>query len=72
METDVTLTINLEKFRYSLVGDGYLLEEVTKMTDEELIAELEWRVTCHILGEYKRSIEFGYVSDEARKVCEGV
>ena len=51
MDTDVTLSINLEKFRYSLVGDGYLLEEVVKMTREDLITELTWRVNCRILGD---------------------
>ena len=48
----VTLDIDLEKFRYSLVGDGYILEEVESMTDEELITELTRRIEWHILIQY--------------------
>ena len=34
---EVTFNIDLEKFRYSIVGDGYLLEEVVQMTQGKLI-----------------------------------
>ncbi len=61
METPVTIDVDLEKFRYSLVGDGYLKEEVIKMTKEELIRILEMRIYGHILVEYNRSKQFGYV-----------
>lgn len=40
----VTLDIDLEKFKYSLVGDGYLLEEVTEMTQDKLIEILAVRI----------------------------
>ena len=55
----VTLDIDLEKFRYSLVGDGYLLEEVKEMTDEELITVLTGRVERYIEVEYGRSRRYG-------------
>ena len=32
---------NLEKFRYSLVGDGYLLEEVKNLITEQLVDILD-------------------------------
>lgn len=55
----VTIDINLEKFRYSLVGDGYLLEEVKEMSDEKLVAILTGRIKKHIEVEYGRSIRYG-------------
>ena len=55
----VVLDIDLEKFRYSLVGDGYLLEEVKEMTDEELVTVLTGRVERHIEVEYGRSRRYG-------------
>lgn len=38
MKTTITVNIDvdLEKFRYSLVGDGKILEEVEKLTKDEL------------------------------------
>lgn len=59
METEVKLEIDLEKFRYSLVGDGYLLEEVKQMTEERLIFILEMRINNHIEKEYQRSRRWG-------------
>ena len=55
----ITLDIDLEKFRYSLVGDGYVLEEVKEMTDEELVTVLTGRVERHIEVEYGRSRRYG-------------
>lgn len=55
----VTIDIDLEKFKYSLVGDGYLLEEVKEMSDEELITELTDRIKRHIEAEYDKSKRFG-------------
>lgn len=55
----VVLDIDLEKFRYSLVGDGYLLEEVKEMTDKELVIVLTGRVERHIEVEYGRSRRYG-------------
>lgn len=53
----ITVDVDLEKFRYSLVGDGYLLKEVVDMSHEELIDVLERRVNSHILVEYHRSVD---------------
>ena len=41
----VSNNIDIEKFRYSLVGDGYILEEVKDMTSEELSGILARRIT---------------------------
>lgn len=59
METKVELEIDLEKFRYSLVGDGYLLKEVEVMSEEKLIFILKMRICDHIEKEYRRSKEWG-------------
>lgn len=55
---NVTFDIDLEKFRYSLVGDGFLLEEVVNMSEERLIDILRDRVTCHIEAEYAKGRRF--------------
>lgn len=54
---EVTINIDLEKFRYSLVGDGYVLKEVVEMSNEELIDILERRVNSYINVEYHRSVD---------------
>lgn len=61
--TQVTLDINLEQFRYSLIGDGYLKEEVIKMSEEELVLILKRRVYNHIYTEFEKSRRFGYLED---------
>lgn len=53
----VTIDIDLEKFRYSLVGDGYCLKDVVNMSNQELIDVLDRRVNSHILVEYYRSVD---------------
>lgn len=55
----ITLDIDLERFRYSLVGDGYLKEEVVKMSEETLINIFKRRVINHIDIECDRSRRFG-------------
>ena len=60
----VTLDIDLEKFRGSLVGDGYTLEEVKSMTNEELITELTRRIEWHIESEYAKSKRIGLLDEE--------
>lgn len=62
MEKEIKLEVDLEKFRYSLVGDGYLLEEVEEMTEEKLISILEIRIYDHIEKEYQYSKEFGLLN----------
>jgi hypothetical protein len=59
MEKEVKLEIDLEKFRYSLVGDGYLLKEAEEMTEEKLIFILEMRINSHIEKQYRFSKELG-------------
>lgn len=54
---EVTINIDLKKFRYSLVGDGYVLKEVVEMSNEELIDVLERRVNSYINVEYYRSVD---------------
>lgn len=54
---EVTFDIDLEKFRYSLVGDGYLLSELVEMSHEDLIEVLKRRVNSHISVEYNRSVK---------------
>ena len=56
---NVTIDIDLEKFRYSLVGDGYLLKQVVNMSQEELIDVLERRVNSHVLVEFYKGIDLG-------------
>lgn len=56
---DVTFDVDLEKFRYSLVGDGYLKEEVIKMTQDDLINVLQRRVYQYINVEYNKSKRYG-------------
>lgn len=55
----ITLDIDLEKFRYSLVGDGYLKEEVVNMSQDRLIIILQTRIENHIEVEYSRSLNYG-------------
>lgn len=55
MKTKIELEIDLEKFRISLVGDGYLLDEAKKLTDEELIELFKKRVNRYITIEYNKS-----------------
>ena len=50
----VTFDVDLEKFRYSLVGDGYLLNEVREMSNDRLIKILQNRIINRIEMEYYR------------------
>lgn len=59
----VTFEVDLEKFRYSLIGDGFIKEEVIKMSQEDLIVELEDRVHYYILNEYYKGKEMGLYED---------
>lgn len=60
----ITIDINLEKFRYSLVGNGYLLEEVKAMSEERLIAIFTQRANSHIDMEYWRTKERGLLNNK--------
>ena len=61
---NVTLDIDLEKFRYSLVGDGYTLKNVLHMPNAKLIDILHDRVNDHIESEYYRGKRLGLFCDE--------
>ena len=61
---NVTLDIDLEKFRYSLVGDGYTLKDVLHMSNAKLIDILHDRVNDHIESEYYRGKRLGLFCDE--------
>ena len=61
---EVTLHVNLEKFRYSLVGDGYLLEEVKDLITEQLIDILDCRVQDHINKEFSNGHRIGLFDEE--------
>lgn len=53
------LDIDLEKFRYSLVGDGYLKEEVDKMSNGDLEVILKDRIKRHINDGYNKAKRYG-------------
>ena len=55
----VNVEINLEHFRYSLVGDGYILEEAEALTDKELLEIFKRRVLDHMEKEYYKGIRLG-------------
>lgn len=60
----VTFDVDLEKFRYSLVGDGYTLKNVLHMSNTKLIDILCDRVNDHIETEYYRGKRLGLFCDE--------
>ena len=61
----INVEINLEHFRYSLVGDGYLLEEDEALTNEELIEIFQERIIGAMEKEYYKGIRLG-LYEEAR------
>ena len=60
----ITFDVDLEKFRYSLVGDGYTLKNVLHMSNAKLIDILHDRVNDHIESEYYRGKRLGLFYDE--------
>lgn len=60
----ITFDVDLEKFRYSLVGDGYTLKNVLHMSNTKLIDILHDRVNDHIESEYYRGKRLGLFCDE--------
>lgn len=64
---EVKLHINLERFRYGLVGRGYTLEEVVSFSQERLVAILESLVIGKIHHEYIRGYHKGFYDKEAAK-----
>lgn len=64
MTTQIELDFNPERLRYSLVGDGYTLEEVEKLTQSDLINILRERVTQHIDREFYKGKRMGLHDSE--------
>lgn len=55
----IELDIDLEKYRLSLVGDGYLYIEVKNMSQEKLIEILQNRLNSKINRSCQKTIEWG-------------
>lgn len=51
----IEFDIDIEKFRWSLVGDGYLYDEVKDMPTAKLISILQKRITDYINVESRKS-----------------
>jgi len=49
------MEIDIEKFRYGLVGDGYLYDEVVEMSEDKLTTILKDRITRKIQLAYMHS-----------------
>ena len=68
----VNVEINLEHFRYSLVGDGYILEEAEALTNEELIKIFQERVINSMEKEYYKGIRLGLYEEAKDEVYNKV
>ena len=55
----VTLDVNMEKLRYALVGNGYILEEAERLTEGQLLTILRMRVERKIENEYLAGVRQG-------------
>lgn len=66
----LTLDIPIERFRYSLVGDGYTLEEVRNLTTGQLIDILNRRVQDHIDKEFNKGHRIGLFDKGDTNVLE--
>ena len=55
----INVDINLEHFRYSLVGDGYTLKEAEALTNGELIRLFEGRIITNMETEYYKGLRLG-------------
>ena len=60
----VTIDIDLEKLRYSLVGDGYIKEEVEDMDSLDLETILIDRVKRRINNGYNKAKRLGLLDKE--------
>lgn len=61
---DITLEIPIERFRYSLVGDGYTLEEVKNLSEDRLKGILNTRIINKIHAEYYKGKRLGLFTEE--------
>lgn len=60
----INVEINLEHFRYSLVGDGYILSEAEALTDQELEEIFKTRVINHMEKEYHKGLRLGLYEEK--------
>lgn len=60
----ISVEINLEHFRYSLVGDGYILSEAEALTNAELIEIFKRRVINNMEKEYYKGIRLGLYKEK--------
>ena len=49
------MEVDIEKFRYGLIGNGYIYEEVIEFTEEELMEMLIDKINQKIKFEYRMS-----------------
>lgn len=55
----VTLDVDLEKLRYALVGNGYILKEAENLSEGQLLTLLRMKVERKIDQEYEAGIRQG-------------
>lgn len=60
----ITLDIPIERFRFSLVGDGYTLEEVKNLSEDHLKGILNTRIINKIHAEYCKGKRIGLFTEE--------
>lgn len=59
----IEIDVELEHFRCSLVGDGYILSEVKEMNEEMLVNILKKRIKQRIEREYNKSRRLGLLNE---------
>lgn len=59
----IEIDVELEHFRYSLAGDGYILSEVKEMNEEMLVNILKKRIKQRIEREYNKSRRLGLLNE---------
>lgn len=57
----IKLDIDIEQYRLSLVGDGYLYEEVKDLNEKELIEILQKRLTHSIAKSARQTLDWGLI-----------
>jgi hypothetical protein len=56
----IELDVDLEKFRISLVGDGYIKQEVELLSEEKLVSIFKQRTLGKLEREYSKSLRICY------------
>ena len=57
----IELDIDIEQYRLSLVGDGYLYEEVKDLNEKELIEILQKRLIHSIAISARKTLKWGLI-----------